>query len=176
MKTIDLSNNVIISDPCYELGIWCQMELNNMKPGNYIVHHKLTNGEDTFGERSSMILIIHQDHQLEYLLWDMIGTIGVDSGQAGIFDKDTYRKDDLFHNAPKFDAEGDEDGNIWYNHMCDKTLSEEQWGTYDRGVVSSSGFGDGMYETFTATVDNEVVGICIDFNVDDELDIDFYKK
>ena len=29
MKTITLSNEVMVSDPCYEVGTWCQHKLTN---------------------------------------------------------------------------------------------------------------------------------------------------
>ena len=37
MKTITLSENVMVSDPCYSPDTWCQTKLNNVLPGNYIV-------------------------------------------------------------------------------------------------------------------------------------------
>jgi hypothetical protein len=47
--------------------------------------------------------------------------------------------------------------------MCDRTLSDEQWGAYDTGVVSSSGYGDGSYRLLVAKYSGDIVGIGIDF-------------
>ena len=67
---------------------------------------------------------------------------------------------------PKFGLFGKvEGGDIWYGHMCDRTLSDTQWGTYDNGVVSSSGFGDGTYNLLVAKHKGQIVGIAIDFYV-----------
>jgi hypothetical protein len=43
------------------------------------------------------------------------------------------------------------------------TLSDEQWGAYDTGVVSSSGYGDGSYRLLVAKANGDIVGIGIDF-------------
>ena len=43
------------------------------------------------------------------------------------------------------------------------TLSKEQWGAYDTGVVSSSGYGDGSYRLLVAKHNGKIVGIGVDF-------------
>ena len=35
MKTITLSNVVMVSDPCYKLDTWCQTIITNVLPGTY---------------------------------------------------------------------------------------------------------------------------------------------
>jgi hypothetical protein len=65
-----------------------------------------------------------------------------------------------------------EEGDKWYETICSRTLGVLQWGVYDRGVVSSSGIGDGSYSLYTATVDEEgkeIVGFIIDFGIDGDL-------
>jgi hypothetical protein len=47
--------------------------------------------------------------------------------------------------------------------MCDRTLREEQWGTYESGVVSSTGYGDGMYKLEVSKMDDMVHGIRVTF-------------
>ena len=49
--------------------------------------------------------------------------------------------------------------------MCSKTLSSDQWGLYSEGVVSSSGYGDGMYDLYTATKKNDIVAMILDFGL-----------
>ena len=34
MNQITLSENVMVSDPCYSLDTWCQTKLNNVLPDN----------------------------------------------------------------------------------------------------------------------------------------------
>ena len=54
--------------------------------------------------------------------------------------------------------------------MCDRTLTtKEGWGTYDTGVVSSSGYGDGSYELQVCEMDGLIHGFRIIF-IDDSYD------
>ena len=52
--------------------------------------------------------------------------------------------------------------------MCDRTLREEQWGTYESGVVSSTGYGDGQYLLEISEMDGMVHGIRVTFLQDQE--------
>jgi hypothetical protein len=113
------------------------------------------------------------------------GTVGVDSGQAGIFSRESYRNDSVVDRIGLGDGDisffenfsrPEEDGERWYKHMCSRTLGVLQWGVYDEGMVSSSGFGDGSYDLYVLTTPDEVVvGFLIDFQVEEEIDLDFYK-
>jgi hypothetical protein len=55
--------------------------------------------------------------------------------------------------------------------MCKFTLDKQQWGLYDTGVVSSSGYGDGQYPMEVMEDGDKVVGIKITYlgHGDDEL-------
>lgn len=185
-STITLGKEVMVSDPCYTEPTWCQIKLDDVKPGKYHAYHKTYDAGD-WGVRSSMLLVIHQDHNDdEDLIWDQEdGEVGVDSGQAGIFSYETYRKDGLEMEVPTVGYDGrsfewldtlsraDEVGGDWYTKMCKKTLTTEGWGTYDQGIVSRSGFGDGSYTLYTARIDGEVVAMAVDFAVEEEPSIDF---
>lgn len=184
-STITLGKEVMVSDPCYTEPTWCQIKLDDVKPGNYNAYHKEHDcGE--WGVRSSMLLVIHQDHTEDELEWDQEdGEVGVDSGQAGIFSYETYRKDGLEMEVPTVGYDGrsfewldtlsraDEVGGDWYTKMCKKTLTTDGWGTYDQGIVSRSGFGDGGYSLYTARIDGEVVAMAVDFAVEETPAIDF---
>jgi hypothetical protein len=61
----------------------------------------------------------------------------------------------------------DDPGDSWYEKMCRFTLSENSWGAYDGGVVSSSGIGDGMYDVSIWKANNQIVAINIDFGITD---------
>jgi len=189
-KQIVLGSEVMVSDPCYTEPTWCQVKLKNVKPGNYYAFHKEHDAGD-WGVRSSMIMVIHEDHIDDNLKWkEADGEVGVDSGQAGIFSYDTYRKDGMEIEVPSTGYDGrnfdwldtalkpENEGDDWYNKMCKITLSEIGWGTYSNGIVSRSGFGDGGYQLFTVTRYGKVIGMAIDFAVEDGPYIDFkwYKE
>ncbi len=181
-NVITLEENVIVSDPCYSDETWCQMNLTNVLPGEYRVFCKKSEVED-WGNRVSMLMVVHSDYEFEDLGWTPEGNIGVDSGQAGIFNKSQFRNDNsdvpLGDGDISFFSEGffQKSGDRWYTKMCSYTVGQKQWGSYPDGTVSSSGFGDGGYDVYTASIDNKIVGICIDYAVEETefVDFDWYK-
>jgi hypothetical protein len=180
MTKIKLDSEVVVSDPCYRIPTWCQVLVNDVKPGYYQPFMKKHDAGD-WGTRNSMLMVIHEDHQFDDLVWEEHpGDVGVDSGQAGIFSSRTYRNDS--HEIPNGEEDfslgrSDKSGDQWYEKMCQRTLGETRWGVYDEGVVASSGFGDGSYVLYVAVKDRKIVALCIDFAVEEDevIDFDFYK-
>jgi hypothetical protein len=160
MKTITLSNEVMVSDPCYVVGTWCQHKLTNVLPGEY--QSTVVKYDDRYwGNRNSFIIVVHKDYNTEDKLnWRKLPfDIGVDSGQAGIFSMETYRNNEVFVTGSRKENDGEE----WYRHISDYTLDTPFWGTYPNGIVSSSGIGDGGYELRVAKHKGKIVGILLDF-------------
>jgi len=177
-----LGEEVIISDPCYEVPTWCQEIIKNVRPGVYDtqVDYRESHG---WGERVHSLTVLH--NIIKSPIWEHhCNNIGVDSGQAGVFCMTSYRNDDIVGNLPWLTEKGDpfgdhpfrpikEDGEQWYVKMCDRTLStEEGWGTYDTGVVSSSGYGDGQYELLISQMDGMIHGFKIIF-IDDSYEEEY---
>lgn len=172
MRKINLGPVVMVSDPCYDDPTWCQAKIEGVKPGDYeVVCEKFDTGD--WGERNSRLIAVHEDHVGGDLKWEFSPSeIGVDSGQAGIFDMSTYRVQGLKMEIPKpmpgVDIEliasmsKDDD---WYLKMCQMTLSEDGWGAYDKGAVCRSGYGDGAYTLYLGKSDDQIVAIMIDFHV-----------
>lgn len=154
---------IVVTDPCYDLGIWCQKELN-VKKGKYMMYVE-TSDEGAWGKRNAMIQVTHID--FPYVVCDeLVGNIGVDSGQAGMFDYDYYAK---FHKGEYVDDT--EEGKKWYDRVCKITCNNNCCGTIGgKGCVSESGFGDGMYEVYVKYVDDEIVAVRIIFIEDEEED------
>jgi hypothetical protein len=138
-----------------------------------------------------MIMVIHEDHINDRLKWKLHpGDVGVDSGQAGIFSYETYRKDGLEMEVPTvgYDGKsfewlesisrGEEDGGDWYLKMCKMTLTTDGWSTYSNGIVSRSGFGDGSYSLYTVSKNKKIIAMCIDFAVEEDelIDFNWYKE
>jgi len=110
--TITLGNKIAISDPCYELGTWCQGTLENILPGEY-------NCSYNYDENESRISFIHIAHSS--LSNDMLNEaianseaadfeVGVDSGMAGIYDYDYYAS----NHEPELNK-------TWYNAVFQAT-------------------------------------------------------
>jgi hypothetical protein len=181
--TIKLGSEVMVSDPCYTVGTWCQRKLTDVLPGPYRSFVRQTDDTGGWGRRNSLLSVIHEDYLSEPLTWRALpDDIGVDSGQCGIFSMETYRNDDIFKKEvseflKKYNVKSNEDGEEWYGHMCDRTLNEQSWGTYSNGVVSSSGIGDGSYMLSVAKADGKIVGIAVDFFMEKlrKKDYEYYK-
>jgi len=180
-----LGEEVIISDPCYEVPTWCQEIIKNVRPGVYDtqVDYRESAG---WGERVHSLTVLHEI--IKSPIWEHhCNNIGVDSGQAGVFCMTSYRNDQMSQDLPWLTEKGDpfgdhpfrpvkEEGEQWYVKMCDRTLStEEGWGTYDTGVVSSSGYGDGQYELLISQMDGMVHGFKIIF-IDDSYQEEEYDE
>lgn len=163
LGTIKLSNMVVITDPCYDLGIWCQGIIGGVKAGIYDTYAIITN-EGDWGERIAELIIVKQGENPVFEKYSLGFAVGVDSGQAGIFDYDYFVK-----NQPDNDFDNLES---WYRRVCDITCSDEDCGVIDNlGVVASSGYGDGTYDCYAAFNDNfEVVGLRIVFIEDTDDD------
>lgn len=151
---IKLNDTVIVSDPCYKVGVWCQGEINNILEGEYNVFVSEDDGR-------IKELIVSSDKYPEIEDWEINMEqpfeVGVDSGNAGIFDYkyyyDTHEEDDIL----------DE----WYDDMFAGLFDNEDsknWLFFrNHGVITSSGYGDGVYHCYTAEHDNKVMAIKIIF-------------
>jgi len=177
MKQITLSENVMVSDPCYTPDTWCQTKLTNVLPGRYNVEVEKSDQGD-WGTRVSGITLLHESITDDgvSLEWEDHSECGVDSGQCGIFCMTGYRNDEIAEGITTPDSDfvlpyNDSEGDKWYDKMCKFTLDKQQWGVYDTGVVSSSGIGDGLYPLEVMMDKEKIVGMRITYlgNSDEDL-------
>lgn len=161
--TIKLGSKVMVSDPCYGLGTWCQGVLENVLPGNYNCNVEYSD-EGDWGVRVALIEVVHEDYDGVFCMDMENFEVGVDSGQAGIFDYDYYAK---YHDSCDVRPHVDDD---WYDRVGDITLSEESAGSIDNlGFVSSSGFGDGGYTCWTErNKDGYIIAIRVEFITEED--------
>lgn len=110
--TITLGSKVMVSDPCYRLGTWCQGVLENVLPGEYNCSYNYDENEG----RVSFIHIAHSSLSND-TLDDAVANsetadfeVGVDSGMAGIYDYDYYAS----HHEPELDE-------TWYDTVFQAT-------------------------------------------------------
>ena len=140
LGSFTVADEIIVADPCYNYGKLGTLALDNVLTGKYIA---------TAEVEKNLVVALHISHsnfKNDILESENVGYIAVDSGQAGFFDLDFFRKN-----------EGGELGdlNSFYGLACAIALSPKQAGVIKkRGVVSSSGFGDGCYDVFVCK--NEV--------------------
>lgn len=147
--TVNLTDIVYITDPCYEAGTWCQGVVTNVMPGEYRCIRRLAKDEIfNTAFRVAQIRVIKIGYEAASLKYKRLPiTVGVDSGQAGIFNEKYYED-----NQPKEE---------WYDRICELT-NDEHFGVIDNeGVVSRTGYGDGSYRAYAAFYDGKIVGIKI---------------
>ena len=137
---INLSNKVMISDPCYLIDSWCQGEIENVVPGTYNCY-VLDGDVPSWGHRIKELFITNSNRPIsrEEINTLMDFEVGVDSGIAGIFDYDYYEK---YHKDSHDDAY-----KAWFDKYVLKNHPDFRI-TSDLGVWSRSGVGDGSYECY----------------------------
>jgi len=157
------SGKVIVSDPCYNRDTWCMGDLHHVKNGEWRAYLHIFDLGD-WGNRVGYIRCYHKDHDCPLISqlgpsWEQQDfEVGVDSGQAGIYDESQY------HGGEDDYGEGG-----WYDINCNLTTNNEYGGVLTGGVVSSSGLGDGGYECkVVKSTDEKIVGILIDFGLEDK--------
>lgn len=163
LGAIHLGEKVFVTDPCYETSTWCQAELHNVSPGTYKCFIILSD-EGTWGYRVAELHAVKEEFlrthgsisEIPYSIDPFPATIGVDSGQCGIFEAKYYE-----HNQPDNNYDNPDS---WYKKVCNITCSSAQAGTVDNsGVVTSSGFGDGCYSLYTAKEKDKIVAMKVVF-------------
>ena len=150
---ITLGDNVMVSDPCYKLGTWCQDLLEDVLPGRYRCS-LLISDEGEWGKRVAFLTASHSD--VENITFDLndleseSGDIGVDSGMCGIFDYEFYKRF----------ADNEE----LYDECCKIDFGDSFGDTDKLAVISSSGYGDGCYDLLVNRNDEGKVNfICLDY-------------
>ena len=159
--TFSLGTKVMVSDPCYHIGTWCQGVLENVKSGVWEAYLKMID-TGMWGVRVAELITISSEHCEKHLtIMDehQEFEVGVDSGCAGIFDYEYYYKTHA-------DEKVKED---WYDKQImrqffpgDESTWQKSVFTESNGVVSNSGYGDGGYDCYVArNAEGEIVGIRI---------------
>ena len=160
------SNVLVVSDPGYKPGTWCMGNILDVKPGTWEAFIGMAHDKD-FGDRVAYLAAYHKDcpDKAELEQFPAAFDVGVDSGQAGIFDKAHYQDPTVIPDAPRFISD-----NRWFDACCKQTCHTGHYaGTIPYGVVSQSGYGDGGYTChYFATGrgrDFTTWGVVIDFDL-----------
>ena len=162
------SGRIVISDPCYK----------DVEPIQAINGKWLGEVELNHHNRIRKLTVQHSDYILNPKFDNVMHTeSAVDSGQLGVFDSKSYRNDKLVVNLPRLCNQSICEDEPWYSICCDRTLSENNCGYVPEGFLSSSGYGDGFYQTKVFLVDNKAVAVEIEFIEEDEedQDSDYYE-
>jgi hypothetical protein len=137
------TDQIIISDPCYEgYDSFLQCLINNVQKGTYNCFVRINKHN---GRPARLYATIKKKFKIKDYNWVKFGSICVDSGMAGIYDYNIFK---------------DKDKAEFYRECCELTRFDGQTvqaGTLDLGVVSSSGWGDGVYNVYVNRNDEDEV-------------------
>jgi len=172
------SGKLHVTDPCYDADTNCGLYNLPAQNGEWEGEVERLDKKD-WGMRVGELVVHHKDHFTEVHSgsWEELeGEVGVDSGQAGVFDSEIY---------PKGENDGEaNDMSSFYGRACRETCPEfdrthakekESKGLSldcgvvdDGGFVSCSGYGDGGYTAYgVKNSKNELIAVKIVF-IDDE--------
>jgi hypothetical protein len=179
------SGKLRVSDPCYERDTWCAGVLDKVRNGIWNGHVvRVDESCDVWGGiRNAELHAYHSDLNKLPDRWTKTKIdVGVDSGQAGIFDEDKYPQGKhepermKEFNEGKFNASFDEFYEACGVQTLGKYGADNGDGYYasninfksagvvnDMGVVSTSGYGDGGYSCYVYKQHGEVVAVKIVF-------------
>ncbi|MRX74339.1 DUF4241 domain-containing protein [Bacillus lacus] len=166
------SGELVVTDPCYppeeldEEGEELSLLLTPACKGEWIATAFLE--EDGTVAR---LIAVHSGFQVRDEWMEMEIEIPVDSAQAGIFDADSYGRDEEIsyeiENVQKLEL--NEEGLKYYAACCDITSTDDQGGVLESGAVTVSGLGDGLYPVFVQfDEEGKVAAAAIDFLLEEE--------
>ena len=167
-----VSGRMVVSDPCYEIGTGCQGVLENVRKGRWMCNATVACGGAYDMCVAELAAWRGSPAGPGDLRWkeESSFAVGVDSGQAGIFDMAHYRHDRIAEAVQRLMQESICPEEPWYSLCCDRTFGSEMGaGIVPYGVVSSSGIGDGAYRCFTRKDrGSHIIGVRIVFITDVE--------
>jgi hypothetical protein len=153
------SGKMIVTDPCYEKGTWCQGVLDNVKNGKWEAFIETSGYIKNWGNRVSSLFVVSDGYKIKSDWEKQEFEVGVDSGQAGCFDEKYFPQ--KWFNDPAVSILSVYDN--FYNKCCDITCSSKQAGCISFGAVSSSGYGDGVYTCCVEKEDGEIKAVWINY-------------
>lgn len=177
------SGAVRLTDPCYANDVWCKLVVPNVRNGIWQGFVAQELGEPGWGpaghKRNMAVVALHESLGViepNDAGWEFFeandpknksSEVGVDSGQAGIFDDEPYAK------GPGIKEGEYDDPSSFYGQACSATCEGINAGVIQRmGIVSASGYGDGGYDAYVFERDGKVLGVMVDFGLfaEDETD------
>ena len=161
LKTIGTINikvpEIMVSDPCYDIGTWCQGIIKDVAIGEYEVLY-FEGYKSEYWPEDRLIGIYLKDCDIKYknLKWeDVAGSFGMDAGMASISDMETYKK-----------WRKEDESDKWWDDLCfgNNGMVANDTRILDDGIICNSGYGDGSYYVKEArNAENKVVAIMIEF-------------
>ena len=162
------SGMIRVSDPCYDKDAWCADTVpakNGIWQASIVMFD-----EGEWGNRVGYLIAYHKDFPVDQYShdWQRVDfEIGVDSGQAGIFDDGFFKDDESVKGLKRLYNKSICEEIPWYSICCDRTLHKGLAGVIPYGAISSSGYGDGRYDYYVRkNAYGDVIAVMIDFGLE----------
>ena len=144
LGTFTTTGDVFVADPCYfNKRSSAKLLTIKLQVRDGLWHAFVRNGKGDTADRTAELVAIHSDGFPAPAV-EVVGTIGVDAGLGGVFDKD----------CPKIDLD----------HGVEEGIKG------GLGVVASSGYGDGGYNAYVGRLQRDIVKVRIGFLDGTDLD------
>ena len=154
------SNKMIVSDPCYDRGIWCAAEIKDFPNGSYDAFIDTGIAKD-WGKRVFRMRILKTGTSLRDCCFKVLDCVPVDCATLGFFD-------DAYHEQLHSDKRRIED---WYQANVVDAFGvklEDANITDERCFMATTGIGDGCYTVLELyDADDVLIGLEAQF-LDDE--------
>ena len=149
---------VVVADPCYDFNTrW--IDVVEVKRGMYDCYVEEKNyGE--WGTRITRLAILKDSFGVEKLneVGEIATDVAVDSGTMGIYAYNFFEKT----HEPELDEN-------WYNTFVCGRWDKYRISKDNCGIISSSGFGDGMYSVYYYRDEyDDIIGIEVVFIEEDD--------
>ena len=92
------SDQLVVSDPCYDLGVVCAGIIKDPKKGRWLTNIVVVSDQSDWGGHVAELNSFHDDHyhNRNLIFWKNCNfKVGVDSGQAGMFDLPVFKNKEL---------------------------------------------------------------------------------
>lgn len=157
LGTLELSGKAVVSDPCYDRDVQLNISDISVQPGMYTAHASVYDEAEN-GIRIACLAAVHTDHRIDaQSKWKLISSsIRVGSGQCGIFDDTIYPQKGAQEEWEAFYAEC---GNIITSVTPAGILHN------GKGVVTSSGYGDGTYKLHGVSEHGMFIALSLDYGL-----------
>lgn len=171
---LELGNDVIATDPCYEKNGSPNQSIFNVKSGKYSAYVQYGFGFRKDDIRVARLFVVLEPSSIFEKKWMFVSNLAVDSGQCGIFDYKYYQdNNDVALNIERSNKGFITKEDLFYDTMCHLSMTDDGAGVYKHGVSSSSGIGDGLYAFYIQENRGKCVAFAIDFAL---LEDDFFEK
>ncbi len=149
------ASDVVLGDPFYDFGAWCQGMIRNVLLGEYSVVYFATQKERYNNSRIGFGILHNKQNVIPFedLKWEAaLGYFGVDAGMVSISDANTYQN---WHQPCQRD--------IWWDNMIfgDNGIENNDISIFDNGILCNK-FRGNLSVNIAKNQESKIIGIKVE--------------